>query len=56
MSIKSELEALGAPKHILETAELIQNSVDAGLKPPIHAVQYIHRWVGKQREQNRYGK
>lgn len=56
VSIKSELEAMDAPKHIMEGAELIQAALDVGLRPPMAAVQYIQRWVGRQREQNRYGK
>ena len=56
VSIKSELAALDAPKHIMEAADLIQAALDVGMRPPMAAVQYIQRWVGRQREQNRYGK
>lgn len=56
VSIKAELEALNAPRTILDAGEECQKHIDAKLRPPQGLVSYIERWVGRQREQNRYGK
>jgi len=55
MSINQELEALNAPRNVLDAGLEVQKYLDAGSRPPFGLVTYIERWVGRQREQNRYG-
>lgn len=56
MSIREELEVLGAPRSVLDAGDEIQKALDAKLRPSFALVTYVERWVGRQREQNRWGK
>lgn len=54
--ILDELEAMGAPRRIIEAGEEIQKMLDAKLIPSRQLVQYVQQWVGRANAQNRYGK
>jgi len=56
MSIKAELEALDAPRDVLDAGEKCEHAIEAGIRPPASLVAFIQDWVGRARRQDRYGK
>ena len=55
MSIKSELQSLGAPRNVVDAGDMIDKNVSAGLMPQGWAVRYVQEWVTRNRSNNRYG-
>lgn len=56
MMIALELQAMQAPRNVVDAGKEIDKRVQAGLRPPMEYVAYVRNWVNKQRENNRYGK
>lgn len=52
--LTEELQAMSAPRRIIEAASEVQKYLDAKLRPPASLVGIIEQWV--YRPQNRYGR
>ena len=56
MSIAAELQALSAPRRVIEAGEEIDKRVEAKLSPSTEFVAYVRDWVTRNQGNNRYGK
>lgn len=54
--ITAALQALNAPRLVLEAGECIDQFTSAELPPPRDLVEYVQAWVGRLNEQDRYGR
>lgn len=56
MSIHAELQAMEAPRKVLEAGRIIDECAEAGISPPYEFVGYVRGWVTRNRGSDRYGK
>lgn len=56
MSIQAELQALSAPRNVVDAGKQIDQATQAGLRAPMELVAYVRGWVTRNMGNNRYGR
>lgn len=55
-SYLAQLEELDAPKQVMDAARRIMASLAAKVRPAADLIEYVTAWVGRNNQQNRFGK
>lgn len=56
VNLEAELAATNPPARVKQALRMILSFVAGGCTPPSDLVQLVHSWLGRQHQQNRYGK